>query len=363
VRTGGNAFALTDRGELVFVRRGSAMSARYADGQLAPSELLEAASAVTGAISSTVALASASTFAFVPSPDSTRRSLVWVSPDGSQAEAGFGRRDYGGLSLSPDGRRAAISLGDGADAALYLADANGGALTLLTKPAAWTPVWSPDGKWIAGSVDMPNTSGLRLARVAVEAGSAWQEVYNSETTSEAVAQWTPDGRSLFFSAHEALTGRRSIARVVLDGNRAAPSVVVDGTGQRIVQFPAMSPDGRWLAYESNESGRAEVYVQSYPSPDIRVQVSQDGGTRPTWARDGTAIYVVTGAAIVSRTVIRQPQLRFGAARTVVNDPLLVLQPGASWKSFDVAPDGRFLVIKEDDSVRSDHIVVVQNWRR
>jgi len=100
-----------------------------------------------------------------------------------------------------------------------------------------------------------------------------------------------------------------------------------------------------------------------PSPDIRVQGSQDGGTRPTWARDGTAIYVVTGAAIVSRTVIRQPQLRFGAARTVVNDPLLVLQPGASWKSFDVAPDGRFLVIKEDDSVRSDHIVVVQNWRR
>jgi hypothetical protein len=62
-------------------------------------------------------------------------------------------------------------------------------------------------------------------------------------------------------------------------------------------------------------------------------------------------------------VTTQPELRFGDPRTIVNDPLLVVQPGASWKSVDVAPDGRFLVIREDDSIRSDHVVVVQNWRK
>ena len=75
------------------------------------------------------------------------------------------------------------------------------------------------------------------------------------------------------------------------------------------------------------------------------------------------MYFVAGTAIMSSTVDAQPALRFDVPRVVVNDPLLVLlQAGASAKPFDVAPDGRILAIKEDDSVRSDHIVVVQNWR-
>jgi len=128
----------------------------------------------------------------------------------------------------------------------------------------------------------------------------------------------------------------------------------------IVQFPSLSPDGRWLAYESNELGRAEVYVQSYPSPTVRFQVSRDGGSRPMWTRRGDALYFKVGSAIMSSSVITHPTLRFGVPRVVANDPLLV-ETGSASKPLDVAPDGRILAIKEDDSIRSDHIVIAQNW--
>jgi len=148
--------------------------------------------------------------------------------------------------------------------------------------------------------------------------------------------------------------------LAIDGTSAKASVIVDSAENYLVQLPSLSPDGRWLAYESNETGRAEVYVQSYPSPTARVQVSRDGGSRPMWAKRGDALYFVAGSAIMSSTLTTRPELRAGVPRAMVNDPLLV-QGGAANKPIDVAPDGRILAIKEDDSIRSDHIVVVQNW--
>ena len=136
--------------------------------------------------------------------------------------------------------------------------------------------------------------------------------------------------------------------------------MVDSVDDRIVQFASLSPDGRWLAYESNEGGRGEVYVQSYPSPATRVQVSRAGGSRPIWTKGGNELYFVSGSAIMSSIFTSQPEPRFSPPRVIVEDGLIV-QSGAQSKPFDVAPDGRILAIKEDDSIRPDHVVVVQNW--
>jgi hypothetical protein len=149
-------------------------------------------------------------------------------------------------------------------------------------------------------------------------------------------------------------------RLALDRTPPSASNIVDRVGDHIVQSPALSPDGRWLAYESNESGRLEVYVQSYPSATARVQVSRDGGSWATWTKRGDAIYFAAGSAIMSSTITTQPELRSAAPRMIVNDPLLV-PPIAGARPFDIAPDGRILAIREDGSVRSDHIVIVQNW--
>src|SRR4029077_14756861 len=100
------------------------------------------------------------------------------------------------------------------------------------------------------------------------------------------------------------------------------SVIIGGPDNRLVQLPAPPPDGRWLAYESNETGRAEVYVQSYPSPTARVPVSRDGGARPMWTQRGSALYFLAGSAIMSSTLTTHPELRAGVPRVIVNDPLL-----------------------------------------
>ena len=108
-------------------------------------------------------------------------------------------------------------------------------------------------------------------------------------------------------------------------------------------------------------GSAPVYVQSYPTPTTRVQVSRDGGGRPMWTRRGDALYFIAGSAIMSSSITTAPELRAGVPRVILDDPLLG-QFGAGSRPFAVAPDGRILAIREDDSVKPDHIVVLQNWR-
>jgi eukaryotic-like serine/threonine-protein kinase len=355
MRTGGSAFALTDLADLKFVRRGSLMSARYKDGRLASPDVLDSA-----AVDARVALSPTGTLAYVPAPDYKRRSLVWISPDGRMSDAGFGQRSFGSVTLSPDGRRVAIALGDDRDDGLYAADAGGGALTLLARPAAWIPVWSPDGKRIAATVRQSASGSLAFSRVATEAGRNWEVLVDGIIQDDIVAQWTPDSRGLLFSHRDLTTGRRSVMLLALDSTPPKASTIVDSGGNHIVQSPSLSPDGRWLAYESNESGRLEVYVQSYPAATGRVQVSREGGSWPLWSKGGDTIYFRAGPAVMSSTITTQPELRSAVPRVIVSDPLLVrLVAGA--RPFDIAPDGRILAIKEDGSIRSDHIVVVQNW--
>jgi len=359
VRSGGTAFALTDRGELRFLRMRSLMGAYYTDGRLGASELLDPDAAV---VDIGIAMSPNGTLAYVPSPEIRRRSLVWISPDGHVSDAGFGQRPFGSVSLSPDGRRAVIGIGATDDSALYLADAGGGTLTMLTQNVSWSTAWSPDGKWIAGLIRLPGTSTDAIARLAGEPGRAWESLYPSAGDAAIVSEWTPDGQSLLLSLRDPATGRRTVGRLGLDSTPPTMTVVIDSGKDRIAQLPSISPDGHWLAYESNELGRAEVYVQGYPPPAARVQVSHDGGARPIWSRSGNALYFLAGSALMISAITTQPELRAGVPRVVLDDPL-VGQAGAGSKPFAVASDGRILAIKEDDSIRSDHIVVVQNWRR
>jgi Tol biopolymer transport system component len=355
VRTGGTAFALIDGEDLLYVRMGSLMSARFSDGRLESPSLLEPASS-----NERVVVSPAGTLAFIPEPDYKQRALVWISPDGDITDAGFDRRAFSSLALSPDGRRVAISIADDRDDALYAAAADGGALTPLARPGAGIPAWSPDGRWIAGTVQQTRFgSNLTMSRVAAEAGRSW-EVLVDGLVEEEVTQWTPDGAALLFSNREPATGRRSIKRLAVDKTPPAATTVVESAGDHIVQSASLSPDGRWLAYESNETGRLEVYVQSYPTATARIQVSREGGTWPQWTKGGDALYFRAGSALLMAAITTAPELRSAPPRVIVDDPLLPASIAGA-RAFAVAPDGRVLAIRDDDRIRSDHIVVVQNW--
>ena len=254
------AFALTDRGELLFVRETALMGAPYAGGQLGSSELRDPSVAVQASLS--IAMSPNRTLAYVPAPDFGKRSLVWISPDGRVSDAGFGRRGFGSVLLSPDGKRAVFGIGGFDDSALYLADAGGGTQTMLTQDVSWSAAWSADGKWLAGLIRTSDIGADAIARIAVEPGRVWEVLYRSTGDGAIVSDWTPDGRSLLLSLRDPATGRRTVGRLALDSTPPKIEVVVDSGKDRIAQLPSISPDGRWLAYESNDLGRSEVYVQS-----------------------------------------------------------------------------------------------------
>jgi serine/threonine protein kinase/Tol biopolymer transport system component len=355
VQTGGTAFALLNREDLLYMRMGSLMGAQYRDGRLGSPALLEPASA-----NARVALSPTGTLAFVPEPDYKKRSLVWITPDGVMTDAAFGRRAFASLALSPDGQRVAIRIVDDRDNTLYTAAAAGGALTPLANPGAWIPAWSPDGRWIAGTVQQTRVgSNVTISRIAAEAGRTW-EVLVDGLVEEQVTQWTPDGRALLFSNRDPATGRRSIKRLAVDRTPPEATTVVESVGDHMAQSASLSPDGRWLAYESNETGRLEVYVQGYPTATARIQVSREGGSWPQWSNRGDTLYFRAGAALLMSALTTTPELASTAPRVIVHDPLLPASISGA-KPFDVAADGRVLAIREDDSIRSDHIVVVQNW--
>jgi Tol biopolymer transport system component len=308
-----------------------------------------------GSGGSTMGLSSSGTLAYVPSPDLKRRSLVWIAPDGTQTDANFGRRQFSTVSLSPDGRRVALAVRDHDGTAWDLGNASGGALTqVATSPGRTSEVpWHLDGKSFAAA----DSHTWGLSRFSVLGGGTGQPLL-ADGAVNLPEQWTPDGRGLIFTRREAESGLRSICLLSLDSSPAKWSMIVDG-GQKVVRSASLSSDGHWLAYESDKSGRFEVYVQAYPLAAGWLQVSRDGGTKARWAKSSDRLYFINGTTFMVSTVTTHPDLRSDVPRPVVNEPLLA-QDG-SGRQYDVGPDDRILAVKEDDSVRSDHIIVVQNW--
>jgi len=155
-----------------------------------------------------------------------------------------------------------------------------------------------------------------------------------------------------------------ISLVDLGGDNAAtPLLAVAAFSER---SPDLSPDGRWIAYESDESGRAEIYVRPFPDVDAgRWQVSTSGGTEVLWSRDGRELFYRNGAALMVASVETDPAFVVGSPELVFEHRYFGGFPGApqGGRAYDVSPDGeRFLMIKPvEDSTAAPHIIIVENW--
>jgi len=117
--------------------------------------------------------------------------------------------------------------------------------------------------------------------------------------------------------------------------------------------PRFSPDGRWVAYESDETGLTEVYLVPYPGPGRKVKISTDGGTSPVWARDGRALFYRNGDAMMGVPIQTLPSFSPGRARLLFRK--------VSPHPFDVAPDGRFLMIEDLPAPALGPLTVALNW--
>jgi serine/threonine-protein kinase len=282
------------------------------------------------------------------------RSLVWVTRQGREEPIKAPPRAYFALRLSPDGTRVALDIRD-QENDIWIWDMVRQTLTRLTFDQALDvfPAWTPDGRRIVFS--SPRDGPNNLFQQAAD-GTGTVEPLVKTPNVKFPSSFTPDGRQLVIVESIPESGN-DIRVVALDGKRdTVPLISTKFTENN----PALSHDGRWLAYESNESGRVQIYVQPFPNVNA--------GTKPVWARSGRELFYLD--AEDKLTVV--PVQPSGSTFTAGN-PSKILDTAyfagvTQARPYDVSPDGqRFLTIKNINPASADPnatptgIVVVQHW--
>jgi Tol biopolymer transport system component len=264
--------------------------------------------------------------------------------------------------LSPDGSRAAVSVfdADGETLAsdLWLLDLVRGGRSRFTFEAAaeFEPVWSPDGTRVA----FASSKGGTLDLYEKPSSGTGAEVLLLHTEHPKHPEsWSPDGRVLTYASFEEPT-KYDVWMLSLDGERKATPYLRSEYSEGQSQI---SPDGRWVAYTSNESGRLEVYVGAFPVPNGKWQISSDGGADPRWRGDGRELfYISTGGRMMAVDVAPSPAFAAGVPRPLFEINVMDLWQDAR-NHYDVSRDGaRFLVASPVENTKRLPLTVVVNWQ-
>jgi serine/threonine-protein kinase len=256
--------------------------------------------------------------------------------------------------LSPDGGLMAITAFSGNATDIWIRDVARNTFTRLTVEGTNSrPEWSTDGRYVIFISSRDGKAGI-WRRLADASGPA-ELVYQPEVEPfEAIM--SPDSKWLIFRTAPGAKYSRDILAVPLTGERTVKPLV---TGPMSETMMRLSPDGKWLAYQSNESGRTEVYVRPFPESGARITVSDNGATEAVWARNGRALFYRGPIGEVLKVdVTTGARFSIGKRRTVLTGNYIT---DASHASYDVAPDGRFLMLKRAGA--EAQTIVVHNWGR
>jgi Tol biopolymer transport system component len=283
--------------------------------------------------------------------------LVWMDRAGRASPATGERQQFLSVAISPDDRLAAVTImGESRD--LWTLSFARGTLSRLTTGdiTEFDPVWSSDGRELFYIVDSPPFELHRIAVGAPDTGKAiWAEAIELDRTSIAVS---PDGRSLAFVQSELETGDNLYLRP-LDGS-TPPRPFRAGRGEE--KYATFSPDGRWVAYVADDTGRNEVYVEAVAGGGERIQVSTAGGNEPVWAANGDLFFHKDNDFYVAATqpgapIAVEPPVRLFSAS-------LSAQAGGDeeLRPYDVTSDGqRLLLIMVPEAFRPRRIEFVTDW--
>ncbi len=347
----GVAARYAETGHLLYLTEGGALMAiRFDADRLTTSG---DAVAITGGVAvrglgrADVDISANGTLVYAAGVSSAReREFLWVSRTGAMTviDSAWKKPILGSPALSPDGRSLAVGVEKGGGFEVWVKQLDRGPASKLAD-AGFGPAWSPDGRQIAFSA----SGGVRVGPAD---GSVLPEIRYPRRDPLTGLEYSPDGRWLIGTSAGDIYALRT-------SGDSAPVPLVNGPF--LDRRGTISHDGRWLAYESDESGRSQVYVR--PFPDVKRakrQVSVDGGTLPRWSRDGRELFFLNESLeMVAVPVSLSPAFSMGVPQLLFKADF-TSPPSA----FAVHPDGkRFLMTRRVGSQRDvpDQLIVVQNF--
>jgi serine/threonine-protein kinase len=285
------------------------------------------------------------TLAFVEGSVLSSGGIAWIDRSGEEGFLSVPERSYGVLDLDPTDARIAVQVAD-FENYVWMCDVTGERTRRLPGTKAGWPVWDSEGKALAYS-----TEDRKSIRVESMDGSAGGRSFPVEQAAHP-GSWSPDGEVL--AVYGWVDGRPRIG--FLDVRDGGAVEWAEGFGEGVLVV--FSPDGKWIAYTSEETGLYEIYVRSYPDGAVVHQVSVGGGLETVWSPSGELFYR-SGDRFMSVEIQTEPELTFSAPRVAFETDFI----DTMGRSFDVSSDGqRLYVIKQPTPPDGSRINVITNWR-
>ena len=295
-------------------------------------------------------------------PSAALSDLMWVARDGRASLLdSLWRGQFEYPTLSPDGKSLAVSVRDKATD-LWIREANGNRHKVFSDGMVnWRASWMPDGKSLTfvsiGDLDK-NPFDVTVRRASAE-GSEKAQLLQRHTFGLWESEVSRDGQWLVVRADEVGDNTYAIRARRLVGDTTLQEVIVPKTKTTVLNI-ALSPDGKWLAYTSNESGSVELYVTSFPDAQAKSVVSRGGGAEPRWSRDGRELFFVNGGRLNVVAVPPGPTFNPGNPRALFS--LAGYRRARNRQQYDVSPDGqRFVMIRDRANAGGRGVVYVENW--
>jgi len=284
--------------------------------------------------------------------------LVWLDRRGNEQSLTEARQRFSGPRLSADGRLVFVEVAD-PEPAIWSYDINRGTLTrIIHGGLSYGPIPSPDGTRVAYEATRDGTAGAWVARVD---GSDEQRLTSSKRV-DVPTSWTPDSKQIAITSSTD-RGYAEVRIVSIEGNHPIEKLISGTFNAGGAQF---SPDGRWVAYVSDESGRNEVYVRQYQEPANRVEISVAGGTQPMWSKTGRELFFRNGNELLAVNVTLGSNVVAGKPVVLFSKAMPESSSGPIYRlssEYDVSKDGqRFLIPKPNpESSDSPRARVILSW--
>ncbi len=365
--------AYSPSGDLLFVRQGTLLRQSFDPKKLDlsgdPSMVADRIASVGGTYMAAFSVSENGVLAYRNGPATTGNvQLAWFDRTGKPVETIGMPGVYRGVDVSPDGKRIAVHRHDGTGGDIWLSDSvHRESMLRFTFDASQDnsdPIWSPDGSHIAYASLRNGKWGIYQKPAS---GTGGEETLVEPDLPKAPMGWSPDGKSIVYTVYGANSGVDQWL-LTLVGDRKPVALWQSPFRKTHSQI---SPDGKWIVYSSNETGRIEIYVRPFPSGEGQWQISTNGGFFPRWRSDGKELFYMGATSLGKMISVKVnpagPTFEYGDPVELFDSGYVELgHVGLNYHTYAVSPDGRRFLIPRpestsDEETASAPITVVLNW--